>query len=690
MNNLRIDSPADENDEDALREYGRQIAMDSLLQELSDMDSKVILRSPAQWRRRVWVGAMAASLVGLASLLIWRGENQQPVTVSLDPRWQLTSSQGADYQVISADHVMLRSGELRLTSTQPAPLKIDTPEAWVEANGTDFFIGHHEPNQQTNNTTKTNNQMKANSITRLLVLAGSVALITTQGKLVANPNEAAIAEDGKAPVKISVKANSTFAFDTYAQLAKENKGKNLFYSPYSISNALLMLAEGARGETAKEIGEVLGLPESFLRVGSDAQQIPWQLSTIRTGQSQLNQSFNADPADIKKFKEYGELAVLSAKLAQERIIQRDKGDSPESRRSFFLNPTYQSEPTDQEIEINKKMEVLKNELKNPVIKVVNSVWADESFVIKRNWEKTVTGIHGAGEVKLADFIGNHEAERERINAWVEEQTLNLIKNALNEESVNSDTRLVLANAIYFNAHWLNPFEAKDTYGRLFHLDAKNTRVVDMMHLESYSYSKIRYAAFNKDGSLFPTPDRISKNITAPMYYPDADGFSMVEMPYRGEKFSMVVIAPNDPEGISNLEAQLNDANLSKWLDGLKERETHIWLPKFEMEITLPNLNQTLTSMGMPSAFDSNIANFSGISNTPTYLSKIVHKAYIKVGELGTEAAAVTIVEPVFTSAFDPKFIPNFSADRPFVYLIRDIESGTILFLGRVMDPKPSA
>ena len=472
--------------------------------------------------------------------------------------------------------------------------------------------------------------MKPREMTRLLVLSGMVTLATDQGSVAATANEAAVAAAGERPEKIALQANSEFAFDLYAQLAKEHAGKNLFFSPHSLSNALLMTAEGARAKTADEMGEVLGFPDSLRRTGDDAQQIPWEMGKIHVGQAQLNRLFK-----------------------------------------------------------NKQIDPLE-------LRVANAVWGEKTNAFAAPWVRTIRSAYDTGAVQEADFLGNPERERARINAWVEEQTKQRIKNLLPIGSIKRTTRLVLTNAVYFKADWESPFSKKSTRDDEFMLGSG--AVVKVPIMSKRGMKNARYAAFNADGSFFATPENLPGQVPKPPTYPDKSGFAMVELPYRDGKISMIVIAPNRPDGLPALEANLKSASVEKWITDLKHRPVHLNLPKFKSETTY-NLNQTLGAMGMNRAFTDPAlpggADFSGMMESPNpnnrvYIQLVAHKAFIEIDEEGTEAAAATGVamdEGDATSTEIIPFTPVFRADRPFLYLIRDKKSGAILFLGRVSDPR---
>ena len=415
----------------------------------------------------------------------------------------------------------------------------------------------------------------------------------------------------------AVDSNTRFALELYHQLASEKEGENMFFSPYSVSNALAMTAEGAREGTAMEMGKVLGLPKSAL--AKDDKSRPWNLKVLHEGISALNSKFNRD------------------------------------------HKPYQ-------------------------LSVANAIWGERSFPFNDKYVEAINGSYGTNSLRDANFVGASEAERLRINTWVEDKTENRIKDLLPEGSVNGLTRLVLTNAIYFKGDWKTQFIESATTEGDFHLSNGEKSKAKLMN--KTNMGGVGYAAFNADGSQFKTPAVIARGEKVATY-PGDDGFSMVELPYKGDELSMVVIAPRSPDGLQKIEEQMNAESLTTWIGQLRERKVHVTLPKFKSE-TEYTLNSGLAKMGMPSAFQA-AANFNGLqageSENDLYISLVVHKAFVEVNEEGTEAAAATGVVLLTRSArIDTSFVPVFRADRPFIYLIRDKESGSILFLGRMNNP----
>ena len=234
-------------------------------------------------------------------------ERPEPVrqAVALASGWRIAPTGNAEYRVLKRDCIRLDRGELLVESValddgkeQRPPLSIETPMGKATATGTKFYVGTY-PLEPVESPQSKGSVMSMSSLTRVLVLAGVVTLVNAQGSVTGQANHLLAAETGKAPVNYAVTANSDFAVDLYRQLAKENPGKNLFFSPYSMSGALAMTAEGARGETAQQMGKVLRFPEAARHVGDDAQLIPWNTALIHSGLADLLDRYNPKPTSAE-------------------------------------------------------------------------------------------------------------------------------------------------------------------------------------------------------------------------------------------------------------------------------------------------------------------------------------------------------------------------------------------------------
>jgi serine protease inhibitor len=511
----------------------------------------------------------------------------------------------------------------------------------------------------------------------MLVLCGLVGLTAALGSA-AEPREP---KPARAGVNHAATANNDFSFDLYTRLASDPSDQSLFFSPYSISTALVIVAEGARAETAGEMGKVLRFPQATRRAGAGARERPWDLGPIHTGLAALNQQFAAAsrPASRALVKK---LAGLRKDLAAANKQARTNRDYKAARKAQQLAA-----------EINK----LQAKIDRYELRVANALWGEKTYPFKQSYLDTTRKHHGSAAFPV-DFINAHEAARKRINAWVEKQTRDRIKELVPSGALNVDTRLVVTNAIYFRGQWTEPFETAQTKDRPFTLtDGKTVRVPTMHHGYMNAAS---YAAFTKDGTFFDTPTRVPLGAKdTSKFYPDRDGFEMLELPYKGGELSMVVVLPRSAGTLAALEKKLTAANLQAWIGKLRNRSVEVFLPKFKLESAF-DLTKTLPALGMKRAFRDprfkDGAQFDGMSEArdavnKLYITRVLHKAFVEVSEKGTEAAAATAVimeksegkdEPVMVP-----FTPTFKADRPFVFLIRDQKTGTVLFLGRILQPK---
>ena len=285
----------------------------------------------------------------------------------------------------------------------------------------------------------------------------------------------------------------------------------------------------------------------------------------------------------------------------------------------------------------------------------NSLWYHQDYQFKQEFMESGRQSFNA-ELAAVNFAKDTEGARRRINQWVAGRTADKIPELLQPGVLDTLTRLVLCNAIYFKGDWATQFSAKATKPDDFFVSSEQMVQVPMMSQKM----KIRYAA--------------------------RDGFSMVELPYQGGDLSMVVLLPEAKDGLQSLESRLNRTDFAAWLgelDKAREREVVVQLPKFKLSSQF-GLKPTLSAMGMPTAF-SRKSDFSGMDGTrDLYISAVVHQAVVEVNEQGTEAAAATAVVVGVRSASIKPLI--FRADHPFLFLIREKQTGAILFLGRMLDP----
>jgi serpin B len=288
--------------------------------------------------------------------------------------------------------------------------------------------------------------------------------------------------------------------------------------------------------------------------------------------------------------------------------------------------------------------------------IANSIWPERTYALRQEY-LTLLERHYKVSVSPCDFIRNAGRERERINGWVEDNTNDRIKDLLPDGLVTSDTRLVLANAVWFKGDWARQFKASATTQLPFHLSSGEQVEVPMM-MQKASFLHGRYP-----------------------------GVQVLSLPYAGGDLSMVVLLPENPDGLSALETELSAEKLGRWINALSSSEMRVHFPKFRAESSL-NLPQTMQALGMIDAFSPSRADFSGMTAlNDLFISDAMHKAFVEVNEEGTEAAAATgIVMKVRSTPVSP---PSFRADHPFLYLVRHDPTGTILFMGRMSDPSKS-
>jgi serpin B len=296
-------------------------------------------------------------------------------------------------------------------------------------------------------------------------------------------------------------------------------------------------------------------------------------------------------------------------------------------------------------------DMLRRAGKNVELSVANALWVQKGKHFREEFLSLTRTYYGAG-CQQVDFIGGADSARRTINDWTERQTRQRIHELLAPGNISPLTRLVLTNAVYFKAKWEKEFDKSDTRDEDFHLSGGGKVKKPLMHQ------------------------------TDQFDYGEAEGLQVLSMPYAGGDFSMVILLPGKKSTLANLEAAMTK-NLNKWLAGLSWEKVIVTVPRFEMTAQR-SMKDVLSQMGMSRAFSAN-AEFGGINDDSLQIGAVIHKAFVEVSEKGTEAAAVTAVEMAVgaPSPVVPQLPPvDFTADRPFVYLIRDTHTGTILFMGR--------
>lgn len=368
----------------------------------------------------------------------------------------------------------------------------------------------------------------------------------------------------------STNASNAFGFSLFSNILQNTTG-NVFFSPYSISNAFSMVFEGASTNTKDEIQSVFHI---------------------------------------------------------------DKNDT--SRR--------------------ESVKVIDSELNNPnknyTLSVANALWIQNKFPVLTDYSDILQKYYAANATKL-DFENNPEGSRQTINTWVENKTSQKIKDLFPPGSINDMMRVVLTNAIYFKGNWSSQFNPAKTMDDDFHITPQQAIKVPMMTTES----NFRYFS--------------DKEIQA------------LEMPYQGGNLSMIVLLPKE-NNLKSLTDSISVEKIHDWESKLTPEQVTVYMPKFTLN-TKYILNDNLASMGMPTAFLADKADFSGITGKKDlFISIVVHQAFVQVDEKGTEAAAATGIGISATSIQLP--INVFRADHPFVFLIYDNQTGLILFMGQLVDP----
>ena len=380
-----------------------------------------------------------------------------------------------------------------------------------------------------------------------------------------------------------VAGNTAFAVDLYREVAR--RSGNLFLSPYSISAALAMTREGARGTTRAQMDRVLHLP------GDQA---------------------------ASSFRDL-------AALLQPPLVQDGQG------RQARQLPAYE-------------------------LQVAGRLWGQRGLGFLPAFLESLRTSFGAGLTEV-DFQRAAPAARDAINRWVADATRNRIRDLVPAGQPTSDTRLVLANAIYFKAGWVDEFSKRATVDGPFHKSDGTTVEVRLM--------------------------RRQDDFT----YAEAEGVQLLRMSYRGGELSMLVVLPRARNGLGAVEARLDGATLASWEQAMTRREVRVAFPRFRFTSAL-DLGAPLQALGMGEVFTAD-ADLSGMTPAESlFLSDALHKAYVAVDEEGTEAAAATAVISITAEPNPPEPL-EFKADHPFLFLIRHRKTGSILFMGRVADPSRS-
>jgi len=378
---------------------------------------------------------------------------------------------------------------------------------------------------------------------------------------------------------------------------------------------------------------------------------------------QTSTNYNLDELDIisannqfaidfySKIKDQDENIFFSPYSISSAFAIVNEGAQGETSKEIFDVFGFPEDEDKRRIEFSMISNSLNKEDENFNLKVANALWIADRYNLKQEYVENAKK-HYDSEVSTVNFVSDEGVDK--INTWVEEKTEKKIKNILQPGSTNELTVFAVTNAIYFKGTWVTQFDEKKTREMKFWLDNNENVNAQMMNLNPTEFSHAQF-----------------------------ENFQMLQLPYKGERLSMMILLPNQLDGLSSIEESISIKKLKDWTDKLNPRKIIVSVPKFKLE-TDYDLYKSLPQMGMPLAF-SEKADFTGmIEPKGVYIQQAIHKAFVDVNEEGTEAAAATAVSGGFQSG-GPTY-PQFIADHPFMFLIQDNESGAILFLGRVMNP----
>jgi len=308
--------------------------------------------------------------------------------------------------------------------------------------------------------------------------------------------------------------------------------------------------------------------------------------------------------------------------------------------------------------LNQSLEKHSDETDNLELNVENSLWAQENFPLKVGYLDKLARNYNSG-IYLLDFVNEPDPSRIIINDWVAEQTNQRIPDLLPQGSIGPETRLVLTNAIYFLADWLFRFDLTLTKSESFVRLDQSSVTVPMMQLDTGK---------------------------ADLLFSKSENARLLELPYKGDRIAMDLILP-DSGMFNTFQDSITSEGLQNLIAGLDTTKVEtVKIPKFQFTTGSISLVNALKKLGMVVPF-SDGADFSKISDINLTIADVIHKAFIKVDESGTEAAAATAV--TFNETAAPGYSKTFIANRPFIYLIRDKQTNTILFMGRILDPAVS-
>jgi serpin B len=295
--------------------------------------------------------------------------------------------------------------------------------------------------------------------------------------------------------------------------------------------------------------------------------------------------------------------------------------------------------------------------KKITLSIQNRLFGEKSVRFEPPYVDLLKRSFGA-QVESLDFAGAPGPSRERVNRWAAEATHDRIKEILGPDAITAETRLVVANAVYFYGDWEAPFQKSATQPAPFKVSATESREVPLM----FQAGHFGFAA--------------------------SEGMKVLELPYAGGEASLLLVLPDAVDGLGAIEARLSPERLRSWTAALHVVEVKVWVPRFEIDPPALSLARPLGELGMPAALDPDQADLTGIARLGGQerltVTGVFHKAFVKLDEKGTEAAAVTAVAAAATASVEPEPV-EFRADHPFLFFLRDRKSGLVLFMGRIAD-----
>ena len=421
--------------------------------------------------------------------------------------------------------------------------------------------------------------------------------------------------------------NLEFVLRTHRVLAAAKKEDNLFWSPSSLQAALAVLGEGSRGVSAAEVAAVLRLPP-----GQGA----------------------ASPFAAVHALNRATAKHLAAPIADEEAYFPGRPPRVFSYRQ------------------------------------AGHVWVQQGFAVKPAFIDELKVSYGPQVLFSADFLTDPEGERLKANAMMSKETEGLVPQALSPGFFDRRTKVAFADVVHMRADWDQPFNASHTRSGAFATEGEGKVEADMMNDHRY----VRYAAFEADGRPFATPEMVPQDNddNDPRHYPSTGGYQVVRLGYFGGRASMFVVLPVGAGPLAAFEEALTAPKIDALLRSGGDFECRILLPRFKVDADW-ELVPVLQKLGLVSVFDPGLADLTGVASPPPplYVARFLQKGRLEVNERGTIAAVVTAfgigAGAGFPDLTKPRpFKPRFFAQRPFLYLVVDDQTGQVLFMGRVLRP----